>query len=106
MDIEEVYPSRLRAEQPRRPVAEWLSRPDDEIALGISEALFLAETTRCLSCGQCFGCERCWMYCTPSCFRKAAPPVHGEPYYPVDLEKCDGCKKCGEECPSGFIDLV
>jgi Pyruvate/2-oxoacid:ferredoxin oxidoreductase delta subunit len=84
----------------------WISKPDDEITQVVSEEQFLEEMTRCFSCGQCFACERCWMFCTPSCFAKADNFLHGEPFYPVELEKCDGCKKCADECPCGFIDMV
>jgi NADPH-dependent glutamate synthase beta subunit-like oxidoreductase/Pyruvate/2-oxoacid:ferredoxin oxidoreductase delta subunit len=106
MELEDVYPSKAKAQSSHRPVADWISKPDDEITQAISEEQFLEEMTRCFSCGQCFGCERCWMFCTPSCFAKADNLVHAEPYYPVDLEKCDGCTKCADECPCGFIDMV
>jgi Pyruvate/2-oxoacid:ferredoxin oxidoreductase delta subunit len=106
MDLEDVYPSKAKAQASHRPVDGWISKPDDEITQVISEEQFLEEMTRCFSCGQCFACERCWMFCTPSCFAKADNFLHGEPFYPVELEKCDGCKKCADECPCGFIDMV
>ncbi len=106
MDLEDIYPTKPRAEQPHRPVKEWLSKPDDEIVGRITDEQFLEETTRCFSCGQCFGCERCWMFCTPSCFYKADELVPAEPYYLAKLDTCDGCKKCGDECPCGFIDMI
>ena len=106
MDIEDVYPKKDPNEREHRPVAEWLTKPDDEIVGNLTQAQFLEEMTRCLSCGQCFGCERCWMYCTPSCFSKTPELKPGEPYYLAKLETCDGCKKCADECPCGFIDMV
>jgi Fe-S-cluster-containing hydrogenase component 2 len=45
------------------------------------------------------------MYCQNSCFTKLSDPHFGE-FYKVKLEVCDGCKKCAEECPCGFLDLV
>ena len=65
----------------------------------------LEETTRCFSCGNCFGCERCWMYCQTNVFKKIPNPTQGH-YYKIDLSTCDGCKKCGPECPCGFLDMV
>jgi len=84
---------------------ERLARPMDEIDLGITAEQALEEVTRCFSCGKCFGCENCWMYCQNSCFTKMSDPHYGE-FYKVKLEVCDGCKKCAEECPCGFLDLV
>ncbi len=57
-----------------------------------------------MSCGFCFGCERCWMYCTPSCFKKVGEPAPGK-YYKISLDTCDGCKKCADECPCGFLEM-
>ncbi len=106
MEIEDVYPSKPKVEPIHRSHEEWLSKPNDEITAKITNEQFLEEMTRCLSCGQCFGCERCWMYCTPSCFSKAVELKAGEPYYLFKPDVCDGCKKCGDECPCGFIDMV
>lgn len=106
MDNEEVYPTKQAVKGTQRPESEWLSKPDDEINLGISKEQFLEETTRCFSCGQCFGCERCWMYCTPGCFKKAAELALGQPYYTMKLDTCDGCKKCEDECPCGYMDMA
>jgi NADPH-dependent glutamate synthase beta subunit-like oxidoreductase len=88
----------------RRVIApeERLSKPDEEIDLGLTVEAALAETTRCFSCGKCFGCENCWMYCQNNCFTKLQQPEHGK-FYKIKLEVCDGCKKCWEECPCGFI---
>ena len=104
-EVEDVYPTRQPVEPEHRPVEEWLSRPDEEICKPITNAQFLEELGRCFSCGLCFGCERCWMFCTPSCFQKVDNPSPGN-YYAIKLETCDGCKKCGDECPCGYIDLA
>lgn len=75
---------------------------DAEIEAGLSREEACAETKRCLSCGMCMDCETCWMYCTPSAFVKLPKGDH----YKVKLELCNGCKKCGEECPCGYIEMV
>ena len=76
-----------------------------EVDQGMTKSQAAAEAARCLSCGTCFGCERCWMYCTPGCFLKLNPPQHGQ-YYKVKIDTCDGCKKCADECPCGFLDMI
>jgi NADPH-dependent glutamate synthase beta subunit-like oxidoreductase len=106
MDNEEVYPSKPKTDGAQRPVEEWLAKPDDEINLGIDKEQFIEEVSRCFSCGQCFGCERCWMYCTPGCFKKVESIVLGQPYYTMKLDTCDGCKKCDDECPCGYMDMA
>jgi NADPH-dependent glutamate synthase beta subunit-like oxidoreductase/Pyruvate/2-oxoacid:ferredoxin oxidoreductase delta subunit len=89
-----------RHERAHVPVAE--RGVDIEVEAGLSEAAALEETKRCMSCGMCMDCETCWMYCTNSCFVKLPKGEH----YRVKLELCNGCKKCAEECPCGYIDLV
>ena len=83
---------------------ERLAKPMDEMDLGITQEQALDETTRCFSCGMCFGCENCWMYCQNNCFKKVKQLKPGH-YYDIDLSTCDGCKKCAEECPCGFLEL-
>ncbi len=103
---EDIYPKRAKAKNAQIAVPERISNLELEAAFGISKEAFLTEMTRCLSCGQCFGCERCFMYCTPGCFKKAEGVMPGEPYYKMKLETCDGCKKCDAECPCGYIDMA
>ena len=101
----DFYEAKPRAERAMRPTSEWLAKPDLEIDQGITGEQFLEEASRCFSCGLCFGCERCWMYCTPGCFVKVPKVTHGN-YYTVKLDVCDGCKKCADECPCGYLDMI
>ena len=82
------------------PVEERLT--DTEIQLELDEAEALEEAKRCMSCGMCMDCETCWMYCTNNCFVKLPKGDH----YKVKLELCNGCKKCADACPCGYIELV
>jgi NADPH-dependent glutamate synthase beta subunit-like oxidoreductase len=75
---------------------------DTEIEKGLSEAAVFEEAKRCMSCGMCMDCENCWMYCTNNCFVKLPKGEH----YKIKLEVCNGCKKCAEECPCGYIEMV
>ncbi len=113
--IPEIPPERMKFEhydeKPRnqRTVlspAERLANPGEETDKGLTEEQALDEASRCLSCGSCFGCEKCWMYCTPSCFKKVHDTPQPGVFYTVDLGTCDGCKKCAEECPCGFLDMI
>jgi NADPH-dependent glutamate synthase beta subunit-like oxidoreductase len=99
------YPARPRATRTVLSAAERLARPTDEVDLGMTAEAALEETTRCFSCGFCFGCENCWMYCQSACFKKVPERTRGH-FYDIDLATCDGCKKCGDECPCGFLDMA
>jgi NADPH-dependent glutamate synthase beta subunit-like oxidoreductase len=101
----DFYEATPRAQRGQLDPAARLAQPNVEIDSGITREQATAEAARCLSCGLCFGCERCWMYCTPSCFKKVGAPAPGN-YYGIKLDTCDGCKKCVDECPCGFLDMV
>ena len=91
-----------------RHIADTAGRAADmqvEVDLGHSAEEALREATRCLSCGNCSGCERCWMFCTPGCMKRVANKVPGH-YFTIQLEKCDGCRKCVDECPCGFLEMA
>jgi NADPH-dependent glutamate synthase beta subunit-like oxidoreductase len=75
---------------------------ETEVEVGISESEALEEAKRCMSCGMCMDCETCWMYCTNNCFVRLPKGEH----YKIKLEVCNGCKKCAEACPCGYIDLI
>jgi len=100
------YKPAARAERAVAGPAERLAKPMDEIDRGITREQAVDEAARCFSCGLCFACENCWMYCQNSCFAKVTDDPHQGHYYKVKLEVCDGCKKCAEECPCGFLDMV
>jgi NADPH-dependent glutamate synthase beta subunit-like oxidoreductase/Pyruvate/2-oxoacid:ferredoxin oxidoreductase delta subunit len=101
----DYYDPKPRAERSVLSPEERLANPTREIDSGVTDEQALEEVTRCFSCGSCFGCERCWMFCTPSCFKKISPPQLGD-YLTINLDICNGCKKCAEECPCGFLDMV
>jgi NADPH-dependent glutamate synthase beta subunit-like oxidoreductase len=99
------YADKARAERNVKGAEERLAHPMDEVDLGITSEQALEEATRCFSCGKCFACENCWMYCQNNCFVKAEHPDLGA-FYKIKKEVCDGCKKCAEECPCGFLEMV
>ena len=89
---------------PRRPAEEWLTRPNEEIVGALDEEQFLKEVGRCFSCGACFGCQHCLMYCNPRGYSCVAEPRPGA-YFALSLDSCEGCGKCIELCPCGFLGL-
>jgi NADPH-dependent glutamate synthase beta subunit-like oxidoreductase len=75
---------------------------DVEINLGLTAEQVIEESRRCMSCGYCFDCEKCWLYCQDQAIEK---PMRRGTLYTFKLENCTGCKKCAEECPCGFIEM-
>jgi dissimilatory sulfite reductase flavoprotein subunit len=86
----------------RRRVSPEKRGMETEIEVGFSDDQAVEEAKRCMSCGMCMDCETCWMYCTNNCFAKLPKGQH----YKIKLEVCNGCKKCAEECPCGYIEMV
>jgi Pyruvate/2-oxoacid:ferredoxin oxidoreductase delta subunit len=85
-------------------VQDRLSSPQSELELEQDVSAVMNEASRCLSCGNCFGCERCWMYCTPGCMSRLPDAQPGR-YFAINTDKCDGCRKCAEECPAAFLEM-
>jgi NADPH-dependent glutamate synthase beta subunit-like oxidoreductase/Pyruvate/2-oxoacid:ferredoxin oxidoreductase delta subunit len=83
---------------------EGLAHPEAEVSRGITETAFLEEAERCFSCGMCYGCQHCWMYCTPGCFTKVEESRPGV-YFTLSLDECEKCGKCIEVCPCGFLEV-
>lgn len=62
----------------------------------------VSEAKRCMSCGMCFDCENCYIYCSDGAVIKLPKGQH----FKYDLDKCTGCDKCFNQCPCGYIDWV
>ena len=88
---------------PRRPETGWLSEPQQEIERTLSCEQACAEANRCMSCGLCFDCEQCFMYCNAGSFARVETTRPGH-YYALALDACEGCGKCIELCPCGYLE--
>jgi len=82
--------------------AERLKQIDLEIGKTFSQETAIAEAKRCMSCGKCFDCGSCWSYCQDNAVIK--PLIKGQEYK-FKLDFCNGCKKCAENCPCGYIEM-
>ena len=83
-------------------VEERLDSVELEVNKGFTQEQAIAESRRCMSCGFCFDCEKCWLFCQDQAINK---PLEKGVLYGFALQNCTGCKKCAEECPCGFIDM-
>jgi NADPH-dependent glutamate synthase beta subunit-like oxidoreductase len=75
---------------------------DVEVNQGYTSEQLMKEADRCMSCGYCMDCEKCWMYCSDQAIVK---PQDGAFPYGWKLENCTGCSKCAEVCPCSFIEM-
>ena len=98
----DYYAPGTRVEPFTRPAEERLKAPTAEARLNISEQQFLEEISRCLSCGNCLGCQLCWMFCNAGAYTPGKAPEPGH-YFDFDPDLCEGCGKCIELCPCGYL---
>ncbi len=87
------------------PASEVKASMTKEPMIALSDPEFKEEVSRCMSCGLCFDCDNCWMYCSDGAVEKKAKDTPRGTHYEFVLDKCQGCKKCAEACPCGYIDM-
>jgi len=98
----DYHPEKKPATPRRRPVEDRLTQPEAEVQETISREEFLEEVSRCFSCGLCYGCEYCFMYCNAGAFARLGQVGPGA-YFALSLDYCEGCGKCIDLCPCGFL---
>lgn len=101
----EYYPELKRNQQAWVPVAERCTMGLDlEADLGLSEAQIRAESMRCMSCGLCFECRQCLIFCPQTAIQAFPHNPTGEVMY-TSYSKCVGCHICSLACPCGYIEM-
>jgi NADPH-dependent glutamate synthase beta subunit-like oxidoreductase len=98
----DYYNDGERLEPPHR-IADWRFYPDKEVVATIRAEEAFAEASRCMSCGLCFDCEQCFMYCNGAGFTHVTESRPGN-YFVLALDACEGCGKCIEVCPCGYLE--
>jgi Pyruvate/2-oxoacid:ferredoxin oxidoreductase delta subunit len=78
----------------------------EERMVALTEAQAVAEAKRCMSCGQCFECDNCVVYC-PQLAVKKVPKKEATigRYVFTDYDRCIGCHICRDVCPTGYIQM-
>jgi len=89
--------------------------PDSEQVLGdfaersrcLAEEQAVEEAGRCMSCGMCFECDNCVIYCPQDAvYRVKKDDKTMGRYVATDYMKCIGCHICADVCPTGYIDMA
>ncbi len=73
---------------------------------GLSEEEAQAEANRCMSCGMCFECDNCVIFCPQEAVKRTPKDqaTTGRYVY-TDYTRCIGCHICADVCPTGYIDM-
>ena len=72
----------------------------------LAEEQAVAETKRCMSCGMCFECDNCVIFCPQDAvFRVKKNTSTTGRYVDTDYDKCIGCHICSDVCPTGYIQM-
>ncbi|MDZ7804452.1 NAD(P)-binding protein [Thiohalophilus sp.] len=74
---------------------------------GLSTEQAREEADRCMSCGMCFECDNCVIYCPQDAVYRVPKNQHtmGR-YVATDYARCIGCHICADVCPTGYIDMA
>jgi len=72
----------------------------------LEEEQVVGEAERCMSCGLCFECDNCVIYCPQDAvFRVKKDQSTTGRYVDTDYDKCVGCHICADVCPTGYIEM-
>ena len=88
------------------PSAEEVLGHFAERMVGFTDKQAVDEAKRCMSCGMCFECDNCVIYC-PQIAVKRTPKSESTMgrYVYTDYDLCIGCHICADVCPTGYIKM-
>jgi len=88
------------------PTAEEVLGHFHERLIGLSEKETIDEAKRCMSCGMCFECDNCVIFCPQDAvYRVKKRENTTGRYVATDYAKCIGCHICSDVCPTGYIKM-
>ena len=74
---------------------------------GLSEEQAQAEANRCMSCGLCFECDNCVVFCPQDAVHRVPKSERTTGRYVfTEYSRCIGCHICSDVCPTGYIDMA
>lgn len=72
----------------------------------LDEAQARDEAKRCMSCGMCFECDNCVIFCPQDAvYRVNKSEATTGRYVATDYARCIGCHICSDVCPTGYIKM-
>jgi glutamate synthase (NADPH) small chain len=88
------------------PSAEEVLGHFEERMVGLTDKQAVDEAKRCMSCGMCFECDNCVIYCPQTAVKRTpkSEATMGRYVY-TDYDLCIGCHICADVCPTGYIKM-
>jgi glutamate synthase (NADPH/NADH) small chain len=88
------------------PSAEEVLGHFAERMVGLTDKQAVDEAKRCMSCGMCFECDNCVIYCPQTAVKRTpkSEATMGRYVY-TDYDLCIGCHICADVCPTGYIKM-
>ncbi|HSG77311.1 MAG TPA: NAD(P)-binding protein [Burkholderiales bacterium] len=88
------------------PTAEQVLGHFEERVVGFTDKQAVDEAKRCMSCGMCFECDNCVIYCPQTAVKRTpkSEATMGRYVY-TDYDLCIGCHICADVCPTGYIKM-
>jgi glutamate synthase (NADPH/NADH) small chain len=88
------------------PSAEEVLGHFEERIVALTDEKAVAEAKRCMSCGLCFECDNCVIYCPQTAVKRTpkSKATMGRYVY-TDYDMCIGCHICADVCPTGYIKM-
>lgn len=97
------YPPLPRNENESISIAERING-FDEVNKTITSEQAIAEAKRCMSCGLCFVCDQCRVFCPREAISRSLKRSSGKVMF-TDYTRCNGCHICSEVCPCTYIQM-
>ncbi len=100
----EFTPRELRSEEV--PDGDAVLHHFKERIIGYTEEQVVEETKRCMSCGMCFECDNCVVFCPQDAvFKVKKNDSTTGRYVDTNYDRCVGCHICADVCPTGYIEM-
>lgn len=99
----DYYQVLLRNDEDTKAVAER-TKDFREVNIPLSADKAVDESRRCMSCGRCFLCDRCRIYCPWEAISKDMSRPIGFNMF-TDYARCSGCSICAMTCPCRYIQM-
>ncbi|WP_043108390.1 NAD(P)-binding protein [endosymbiont of unidentified scaly snail isolate Monju] len=88
------------------PTADEVLGHFKERVIGLSTEQAVEEAKRCMSCGLCFECDNCVIFCPQDAvYRVPKSEATTGRYVATDYARCIGCHICSDVCPTGYIKM-